>query len=749
MHPRAARASAHRRRNPQEHGPKTASTAPHLVVVHAEVPKTPAWRLALPALLLLAITLAAYLPVLRAGFIWDDDDYVTENALLKEPGGLGRIWTEVGATPQYYPLVFTSFWVEYKLWGLDPTGYHLTNVLLHALAAILLWRLLVQLRVPGALLAGALFAVHPIHVESVAWITERKNVLSAVFFLAALLLYFRFRSPVELSVPKRRRPAIDYSLALLAFTAALLAKTVAVSLPVVILVIDTWKSRRLRAATWGWTAPMFALGLAFARITANLERVKVGAEGEAWDLSLVERGLVAGRALCHYVAKLLWPEPLIFIYPRWRIDAHDAAQWLFPLGVLAAFVALWVFRRRIGGGPLAAALCYGAMIFPALGFVNVYPMLFSWVADHFLYLASAPLLALLAAGAASAFGRVSNEIAGRERVFRLGGQIAAAAGVLALAALSWRQVPMYHDVDTLWRTTIERNPEAWIAHNNLGVSLATAGRTDEAIASYRRALKIHPDFLQATSNLAELYLARDRADLAEPLYEKLVVIAPGNAVAQYQLAAARLRRGRTTEAIERLERTLRLNPRFASAHARLGDLALSRGDWSGAIFRYGEATRLKPNDGRSLFLESFALTALGRGSEAVASLRNLVEREPNNPVALARLARLLATWSDPAVRDGAEAVRLGRRAVELTRLENGAVLDALAAAYAETGDFQLAESTAARASALARSRGRSEAARLFSRHAQSYSNREPLRIAVDLPSPELLADLFGGASQSG
>ncbi len=702
----------------------------------------PAWRRALPAALLLAITLLAYLPVLRAGFIWDDDDYVTQNALLQQPGGLGRIWTEAGATPQYYPLVFTTFWIENQLWGLEPAGYHLTNVLLHALAAILLWRVLVRLRIPGALLAGALFAVHPIHVESVAWITERKNVLSAVCFLAALLLFFRFRPPGEPSPGWRRRPAMDYGLALLAFTAALLAKTVAVSLPVVILVIDVWKSRRLRASTWVPTLPLFALGLAFARITANLERSKVGAEGEAWDLSLIERGLVAGRALWHYLGKLLWPHPLIFIYPRWRIDAHDAVQWLFPLAALAIFVALWIWRKRIGGGPLAAALCYGAMIFPALGFVNVFPMLFSWVADHFLYLASAPLLALFAALSTGAVARTS-EGAGQGG-FRIAGQVAASAVVILLAALTWRQIPMYRDVDTLWRTTIERNPTAWIAYNNLGVAQVAAGRTDEAIENYKQALELHPQFFQATSNLAELYLARGRADLAEPLYEKLVVIAPGNAVGQYQLGAARLRQGRTDEAVDRFERALRLNPGLSAAQARLGDMALSRGDWNEAISRYAEAVRGEPGDGRTLFLESFAFTAARRGAEAIASLRQALLTEPDNPVTLARLARLLAAWNDPSLRNGAEAVQLGERAALITHQENGTILDSLAAAYAETGDFSRAAATAGRAAEIARSRGRVEAERLFSSHALRFANRLPLRIEAEPPPPDLLAEVAGG-----
>lgn len=735
-----ARSASNPRRSRPQAGPPTQKSPARTEAAGEPTPKA-GWRRALPALLLLAIALLAYLPVVRAGFIWDDDDYVTQNALLQEPGGLGRIWSEVGATPQYYPLVFTSFWIENRLWGLAPTGYHLTNVLLHALAAILLWRALVRLRIPGALLAAALFAVHPIHVESVAWITERKNVLSGVFFLAALLLFFRFRPPGEPSPGWRRRPAIDYGLALLAFTAALLAKTVAASLPVVILVVDTWKSRRVRASTWIPTLPLFALGLAFARITATLERVKVGAEGEAWDLSLAERGLVAGRALWHYVGKLLWPEPLIFIYPRWQIDAHDAGQWLFPLAALGAFVALWALRKRIGGGPLAAALCYGAMIFPALGFVNVFPMLFSWVADHFLYLASAPLLALAAAGATGAAERMGGGGS------RLGGQVSAGVAgvvVLVLAALAWRQIPMYRDVETLWRTTIERNPAAWIAYNNLGVAQIAAGRTEEAIENYKRAVELHPQFFQASSNLAELYLAQGRMDLAEPLYEKLVVIAPGNAVGQYQLGMARLRRGRTAEAAERFERALRLQPGMASASARLGDLALARGDWNQAIARYGEAARREPANGSAPFLESFAFTATGRGAEAVASLRQALEREPNNPVALARLARLLAAWSDPAVRNGPEAVRLAERAAEITQRQNGPVLAALATAYAETGDFPRAAEIANRAAEIARSRGRVEMAQRFAGLARLFANRQPLRIESEPPPTELLAELMGG-----
>ena len=274
------------------------------------------------SLVLLAI--AAHGTAVRNGFIWDDDDYVVENATLSAPDGLRRIWLEIGSTPQYYPLVHTSYWLEYRLWGLEPAGYHAVNVLLHALACVLLFAVLRRLAVPGAWLAAAIFAVHPVHVESVAWITERKNLLSGVFYLGSLLTYVRFARIGDGDRRAPRAPGL-YAASLLLFAAALLSKTVTGSLPAVVLLLLYWKGRQVDRRELVPLAPFFLLAVLSGWLTVSLETQLVGARGGAWDLSLAERAIVAGRAVFFYAGKLALPAGLTFNYPRWDVAA--ASRW--------------------------------------------------------------------------------------------------------------------------------------------------------------------------------------------------------------------------------------------------------------------------------------------------------------------------------------------------------------------------------------------------------------------------------------
>ena len=362
-----------------------------------------------PGVLLVLLSAIVYWPTLGNRFVWDDDDYVQENGTLSSTAGLNAIWSDPAATPQYYPLVHTSYWIEHAFWGLNPRGYHIDNLLLHAAAALLVWRLLVCLAVPGAWLAAAIFAIHPVEVESVAWITERKNVLSCVFALSSMLAYLRFAPPTLLAptAPRNTARRVDgafYVLAFVLYVAALLSKTVTATVPAVLLVIYWWKQ-----GTFSWREaarllPFFAVGLAFSAVTISLEKTQVGAVGESWNLSPVERVLIAGRAVWFYAGKLAWPHPLIFFYPRWIIDATVAWQYLFPAAAVGAIIALWLARRRIGRGPLAALLIFMGVLTPALGFFNVYPFQYSFVADHFQYHASIALIALAAALLATANG---------------------------------------------------------------------------------------------------------------------------------------------------------------------------------------------------------------------------------------------------------------------------------------------------------------------------------------------------------
>ena len=434
------------------------------------------------AALIILLTVAAYIPAMHAGFIWDDDFYVTANPTLRSLGGLAAIWLKPGATIQYYPLVFTSFWVEHHLWGLHPFGYHLVNILLHAINAVLLWRVLQRLEIPGAWWAAAIFALHPVNVESVAWITERKNTLSGLFYLLAALAWLRYR-PLTTSESAREPDWRYYWLALALFACALFSKTVTCSLPAVLMLVIWWKTGRLDKRDGLALAPWFGLGILSGLVTRWMEQ-RAGAHGAYWELSFVQRCLVAGRALWFYAGKLFWPRQFTFVYPRWEIDARAAWQYTFPLAALVVLAALWLLRSRIGRGPLAAVLCFAGTLVPALGFFDVYPFRYSFVADHFQYLACIGLITLTTSAVTVIGRRITDE--GR----RFDGTSAAAALLLILGATTWSQAHIYQNEEILWRDTLAKNPDASIAHNNLGIELQNMGRLPEAIEQLEQARRL-------------------------------------------------------------------------------------------------------------------------------------------------------------------------------------------------------------------------------------------------------------------
>jgi len=438
------------------------------------------------AALIVLVTLAAYIPAMSGGFLWDDDENVTANTALSSLSGLGDIWFEVGALYQYYPLVFTTFWVENQLWPGSPFGFHLVNVLLHGATAVLLWLVLRRLHVPGAWLGAAVFALHPVHVESVAWITERKNVLSGLFFMAALLAYLRFERCDE-SPADGSRAWRYYPVALCLFVAALFSKTTTCLLPLAILLLLWWKIDRVRWRHVVPLVPMLIFGACMGLLTASLERHRAGAEGLEWSFTLAERCLIAGRAVWFYLGKLAWPTPLSFIYPRWEINAAVWWQYVYPVAAILVVVWLFVLRKRIGKAPIVAMLLFCGGLFPALGFFNVYFMRYSFVADHFQYLASIAVTTFCVALFTEVL--VNGAATGKRGAAPLSvwggtppvGRFLAICLVVLLGARTWAQSSIFSDTETLWRNTLAKNPDAWIAHNNLGVLLTSEDRVDEAI----------------------------------------------------------------------------------------------------------------------------------------------------------------------------------------------------------------------------------------------------------------------------
>lgn len=534
-------------------------------------------------LLIFTMTFIAYVPAINGKFIWDDDAYVFNNPLLTSPGGLLRIWTTT-ESPQYYPMVFTSFWIEHRLWGFNPIGYHIVNVALHAINAIMAWLILRRLEVRGAWLIGAIFALHPVHVESVAWVTERKNVLSGFFYLLAMRSYLRFE--------EEKGEWQCYFLSLLFFILALLGKTVTCTLPVIFLVLRWFRGLKIRRCDLYRLAPFVLLGMGMGLLTVWYETYHVMAKGEEWNLSILQRFLLAGRNIWFYVIKLAWPVNLTFIYPRREPDAFDLWQWAWTFGVIIVGLISWWVRRWLGRGLLAGWVFFAVTLFPALGFFNIYPMRYSFVADHFQYLASLGIITVCVGSVAW--------LAERRRYSSMSGwRVHAGRGVafivlFVLGILTWRQGYVYKDLETLWRDTVTKNSGAWMAYNNLGAALFEQGKVKEAIEHYMRSLEGRPNKERTYNNIGTALENLGRLDEAVRYLKLALSIKPDYAEAYNNLGIALFRQGKFDEAIGHFKYAMLLNPASAGTHNNLGIALVEHGEVDEAIKHFKQALKIKP-----------------------------------------------------------------------------------------------------------------------------------------------------------
>ncbi|MDO8540934.1 MAG: tetratricopeptide repeat protein [Opitutaceae bacterium] len=489
-----------------------------------------------------ALVFFAYLPALDNGFIWDDDAHLTSPALAS-PAGLARIWSDVGATQQYYPLLHSAFWIEHLVFGRNPRGYHVVNIVLHATAVCLLALLLRRIGITGAVPAALLFAVHPVHAESVAWISEQKNTLSAIFYFGAALAFSRFS--------ESRRQG-EYALATLLFFAGLLTKTVVATLPGALLVLFWWRRGRIEWRRDGVPLlPWLVVAAAAGLFTAQMESVVIGAEGPDFALTWLQRCLLAGHVIWFYLAKLIWPAGLTFIYPRWQLDITAWLNWLPLVAVLALLFVLWRIRSR---GVLSAMLIFIGTLFPVLGFLDVYPFQYSFVADHFQYLASAAVFAL----AATAVTKLANAAT---PIWRRALTPVLALSIGALATATANHAKDFRNNETLFRATIARNPGAWMAHNNLGRELMVdPSRRDEAVRCFEAALALRPFYYEASNNLGLVLTQLGRAGEAIPHLERAVGLKPNSHQAHNNLAIALASNGRVDAALGFFRQAAALNP---------------------------------------------------------------------------------------------------------------------------------------------------------------------------------------------
>jgi protein O-mannosyl-transferase len=587
--------------------------------------------------------LAAYWPALRGGLLWDDDAHVTRLD-LRTLAGLWGIWTRPGATQQYYPVLHSAFWIEHALWGDSTLPYHLLNCALHAATCVLLYCVLRRLSVPGAVLAAFAFALHPVCAESVAWISEQKNTLSGAFYMAAALAYLRFDED-------RRRQW--YVVATGLFVLALLSKSVTSTLPAALLVLFWWKRGTLSARRDVVPlVPWFVLGALAGAVTAWMERTYIGANGSAFALSLGARVLVAGRAAWFYLGKILWPADLISIYPRWVVDGAVPWQYAFPLMAALALAVLFAVRKT-ARGPLAAGLLFVGTLFPALGFINVYPFVFSYVADHFQYLAAAGMISSLAAGLTLAGIRYP------QAAWPL--QATGICIVIFLGTLTCLQSGKYRDQESFYTAILSRNPEAWLAHDNLGIVLNQQGKTEEAADHFKEAMRLNTSYPEAFNNYGNQLARSGRWTEAANAYAGALRARPSFAAAEYNWGYALGQAGRYPEAVAHYRNALHLKPDFAEAHCELGNALGNTGQVPEAMAEYHEALKLRPEYPEANANLGLALAQEGQWDDAVASIRKALRARPDYAEAHGYLGYALAGTGRyaEAVLEYKEALRVG------------------------------------------------------------------------------------------
>jgi tetratricopeptide (TPR) repeat protein len=701
------------------------------------------------ALLLIAFVFIAYAQVFRADFIWDDESHLIQNPCVVGPLGLKEVWTTTQAV--YYPLVLTTFWALYKFVGLNPLPYHALNVLLHAVSAILLWRVLRLLQVRGAWFGAALWALHPIMVQSVAWVTELKNTQSCVFYLFSILFFLKWENqgvPVPGS-PQRRigdRRSLVFALSLLSFLLATLSKPSVVMLPFVLALCVWWMRGKIRWRDTLAFAPFALISVVASTWTIWEQRFHARAVGPDWTQTFPERLIITGKVIWFYLGKLVWPHPLIFIYPRWDVDQSKVVAYLPLMAAMAALIALWFVRAQLGRALFFAAAYYGISLFPVLGFFSVYFFRYSFVSDHFQYLASMGPLALAGTGITTLLGRFCGTpdhfVSHPETVPRSGNTItsprrrlvvsSAVCGILLvlLGFLTWRQTAEYHNLFALYTATLEKNPRCWMAHYNLGIVLSEQREADQAIEHYRQAVALRPDYAEAHYNLGRLLVERGQLNDAIAHYERAAAINPADAAAQNNLGVTLFGIGRADDAIAHYQKALEIRPDYAEASCNLGNVLIAKGDFDGAIARYTACLAVIPDQEEAQYNLASALLRTSRTDEAIVEYQKVLQMHPEsadahanlgiafltkgqvqdamaeytkalqispeNLAALSNLAWLLATCSDPTLRNGSEAVQLAERADSASSRsdKHPSVLRILAAAYAEAGQFVEAKETA-------------------------------------------------------
>ena len=569
-------------------------------------------RQVLLAAAILAITFLAYIPAMRGGFLWDDYAFLKDNWLIHAPDGLQRFWFTTQAE-DYFPLTSSMLWVEWRIWGDHTAGYHVMNVLLHAIAAVLAWRALRRLAVPGAWLAGVLFAVHPVAVASAAWITEGKNTLPMALYLLSLLAYLRY---------DERGARRAYLLSLLCFLLALLAKTSVVMLPAVLLMCAWWRRGKIERKDVLRSLPFFALALALGLVTVWFQQHNVIRQAivrpEGWGSRVAAMGWIVG----FYLFKALVPLRLCAVYPRWDVSAASPLAYL-PLALIAiGFAVLWARRKSWGRAPLFAMGYFVVTLLPVLGIAKMSFMKFSFVADHLQYAALIGVIAFAAAVLARAAAAAGWP--GRAGTFAVTGC------AVVLAVLTWNRAGLYAEGQRLWQDNIAKQDGAWLAWNNLGNVYFRAGKRDEALNCFKQSIAFNPNYAVAWHNLGRLNALSGKPEEAVRDYSKAIELMPDYASAYNGRGNVLFHAGKYDLALGDYEKAIALMPYYADAYNNLGNLRVRQGQIAEAIRDFDEAVRLNPDFAAAFSNRAAAYVQIEQFQQALRDCGRAIALEPAN-----------------------------------------------------------------------------------------------------------------------
>lgn len=496
----------------------------------------------------------AFSPALNGDWLWDDDLLISQNALIHDPAGLWKIWFQPDRHLLYFPLTASVEWFEWRLWHDQTLGYHVINVVLHLTGSLLVWRVFHRLGLKLAWLGGLIFAIHPINVESVAWMAELKNTLSLPLFLLAVCAFLDF--------DERRKPK-DYLLALGLFVAAMFAKTTMMMFPVVSLLYAWWKRGRIGWGDLKLSVPFLAVSVAFGFLTLHFLHRSADA------VNIPEGGLLshlacAGLAISFYFSKCFLPLQQMPIYPRWDVDPPLFTQFL-PYPILIG-VLLWCWSKRTPWGR-HALLGLGFFLIMLAPFVSLIPMSYTWVMDHLVYIPLIGLVGLVVAGV----GEIETMIPASCRPLGVG-FVAAVIAFLGWQCHSYATV--FANPETMWSYAVEKNPEAWPAYDNLGVAFVKAGDLAGGIEQYNRSLQLHP-CPSVYNNLGLALMQTDLLPEALSAFESSVQLAPEYTETYNHLGFALMEAGREAEAKQQFETALRLDPGDEYARRFLDQIELA------------------------------------------------------------------------------------------------------------------------------------------------------------------------------